>query len=117
MLNKKAQALVEFVLILPVLIMLIFAVIDFGRIFVSQNQLETLLGKVNNISKDNINYDSIYNEISDHSDMAFNLSLDYGEDGYLTIKLEQQLDIITPGLNIFLPNPYTVNAIRVIKYE
>ena len=35
--NKRGQALIEFVLVLPVLLLLIFAFIDFGRIIVCKN--------------------------------------------------------------------------------
>ena len=38
--NRKGQALVEFVLILPVFIFLLFAVYDFGMIFNTKNKLE-----------------------------------------------------------------------------
>ena len=36
--NRKGQALIEFVLILPVLIMLIFGFIDLGRIILENNR-------------------------------------------------------------------------------
>ena len=38
--NRKGQALVEFVLILPILIFILFAIIDFGNIFSTKNTLE-----------------------------------------------------------------------------
>ena len=63
MLDKKGQALIEFVLILPILIMLIFAVIDFGNIFVNKNELESTLGMINDIEKQSITYDNVYNLI------------------------------------------------------
>ena len=31
--NRKGQALVEFVLILPIFIMILFSIVDFGMIF------------------------------------------------------------------------------------
>ena len=39
--NRKGQALIEFVLILPVLLFILFAVIDFGVIFSTINDLES----------------------------------------------------------------------------
>ena len=44
--NKKGQALVEFVLILPVLIFVIFAFIDVSRLMIMKNHLETVLNEV-----------------------------------------------------------------------
>ena len=38
--NNKGQALIEFVLILPVFIFILFAVVDFGIIFNSKSNLE-----------------------------------------------------------------------------
>ena len=46
MMNKRGQALIEFVLILPVLLLLIFAFIDFGRIIVCKNHLEGVMNEV-----------------------------------------------------------------------
>ena len=40
--NRKGQALVEFVLILPLFIMLLFAIIDFGNILNQKSKLENM---------------------------------------------------------------------------
>ena len=42
LMNKKGQALVEFVLILPVFLMILFAVVDFGNLLYRKNQLENV---------------------------------------------------------------------------
>ena len=39
-LNRRGQALVEFILILPIFIMLMFVIIDFGMVFNEKNKLE-----------------------------------------------------------------------------
>ena len=44
--NKKGQALVEFVIILPIFLMLLFIVIDFGKILFSRIELENLSNDV-----------------------------------------------------------------------
>ena len=38
--NRKGQALIEFVLILPVLILILFIIFDFGYIFYSKYELK-----------------------------------------------------------------------------
>ena len=38
--NNKGQALVEFVLILPVFILILFVIVDFGMIISTKNSLE-----------------------------------------------------------------------------
>lgn len=117
MLNKKGQALIEFVLILPILIMLIFTVIDFGNIFVNKNELETALGIVNDIDKNSMTYDNIYNLVNAKRASEITVKLSEIENGYITVTLERKLDIITPGLNLIIGDPYVVSAFRVIKYE
>ena len=50
--NKKAQALVEFVLILPILIMILFSIIDFGNIFVTKSNLENKINDAYQVLKE-----------------------------------------------------------------
>ena len=44
--NKKGQALVEFILILPVLIFIILALVDIGKLNVMKMHLEGVLNNV-----------------------------------------------------------------------
>ena len=45
--NKKGQALVEFILILPILIFIILALVDIGKLNVMKMHLESVLSNVN----------------------------------------------------------------------
>lgn len=117
MLDRKGQALIEFVLILPILIMLIFVVIDFGNIFVNKNELETAVGSLNDIEKNNLTYDYVNKLINKNKKAKIDVSVSNAEDGYITIILERKVDIITPGLNLIIDDPYIVTTQRVIKYE
>lgn len=117
MLDRKGQALVEFVLIVPILIMILFAVIDFGRIFVNRNELETSLGIINDIDKASIDEETVYNEVNKNKTNKINVSISNIEDGYITVTLSRRIDIITPGLNLIISSPYKIEASRVIKYE
>lgn len=38
--NKKGQALIEFVLILPIFLMILFVIVDFGNLLYSKNKLQ-----------------------------------------------------------------------------
>lgn len=115
--NKKGQALVEFILVLPILIMLLFAIIDFGRIFVNKNELETALGYINDIDRDSIDYDAINKAVNQNTKTNIEVTLSNVENGYMTVTLSRKIDIITPGLNLILSSPYKVSTNRVIKYE
>lgn len=115
--NKKAQALIEFILILPVLIMLIFALIDFGRIFVAKNQLESLSTSVIEYLKKE-NEDSDVNKyLSEITDVKTDLEITKKSDKYTSIKLKRSIALITPGLNLILGNDYKAVCERVIINE
>jgi len=117
MLGRKGQALVEFILILPVFIMLLLSVIDFGRIFVNKNELETSLGVINDIDKSIIAEDNIKALVNQNKTNKIDVSISEIENGYYTITLTRQINIITPGLNLVLSSPYEISASRVVKYE
>ena len=108
--NKRGQALIEFVLILPVLLLLIFAFIDFGRIIVCKNHLEGVMNEVTNLNDGDIS-----NYLKKDTD--YQISYDIKIDEYKNITLTTKLDLITPGLKNILKNPYVVKVERSIVYE
>ena len=108
--NKRGQALIEFVLILPVLLLLIFAFIDFGRIIVCKNHLEGVMNEVVNLDDDDIK-----TYLKKDSDYKIDYSIKIDE--YKNITLNTKLDLITPGLKNILKNPYTVKVERSTLYE
>ena len=111
--NRKGQALVEFIIILPVLIYILLAIIDIATIFYTSNRLENKLNDVvdmyeNDEKTSDIN-DSIKKDIK-------NAKLDINEkNNYTEFELSKDVDIITPGLNLIFKNPYKVTARRVVK--
>lgn len=108
--NKHGQALVEFVIILPILLLLIFAFIDLGRIIVCKNHLEGVMSEVASLdSEDALRY------VKNDSD--YNITYNVKIDNYKNITLETKLNLITPGLKNILKNPYTVKVERSIVYE
>lgn len=117
--NNKAQALVEFVLILPVLIIMLFSIIDFGNIYITKSDLDNKISSAYEIIKasTNINslYDDINSEINKDSKSKIAVELEFN-DNYLTIRLKKKINIITPGLNIIVGNPYEAVSERVVKY-
>lgn len=115
--NKKGQALIEFVLVLPVLVMLIFSVIDFGRIFVNKNELETALGYINDIDRESLDYNSLNEVINKNTKDPIIIDIKDENDGYISITLSKKINIITPGLNLILSSPYKISTNRVVKYE
>ena len=95
--NNKGQALVEFIIIIPVLILIILAIFDYSQIIKTRSDLEDMMEEV----VDNDNYKL-------PSDITFNEVISY----YLRKKIE----LLSPFLNIVMDNPYPVEVKRVI-YE
>ena len=106
--NKKGQALIEFILIIPLLLMIVTALIDFGQIIYNKNILES-----------EINYlvDDYNNDLELKTDIK-NALIKVNKKNYQTeIVLSREVNILTPGLNLVLDNPYTSSASRVITDE
>ena len=109
--NKKGQALVEFVLILPILIFMVFASYDFGMIFTKKSALENNSSDIISLYKSGKSIDDIKEmypkiEISDEID-----------NNYHKITLTSNVKVITPGLNRVLGNPYKIMVERYIPNE
>ena len=119
--NNKAQALIEFVLILPILIMFLFSIIDFGNIYVSKSHLENKLNDVYDFLKESKSLSNVYDEVitfvnkDEKNRIGVELTTE-SENDYLKIALVSEIQTITPGLNLILGSPYEVRCERVIKY-
>jgi len=106
--NRKGQALVEFVLILPIFLLILFAVVDFGMILSKKNELE-------NVSVDVVSMVNNKDNIEDIKMLYPDLVIDVDSDSrYTTIRIYKSIDVMTPGLNLVLGDPYEVMVERVI---
>ena len=106
--NRKGQALVEFVLILPIFIMILFSIVDFGMIFNKKNELENISVDVVNMLNKDIPLEEIKSE---YADIDIEISSD---DKYKNVVISDKIDILTPGLNRILGNPYEIKVERKI---
>lgn len=109
--NNKGQALVEFVLILPVLIFIVFAVIDFGMIYSGKSNLENDSTDIIYLFKDGTTIDEIRDMYSDN---IINVST---SENYYKFRISSSVNLITPGLNRILGNPYIFSVERIVPYE
>ena len=109
--NRKGQALIEFVLILPVFLFLIFAVYDFGMIFNKKNILKNTSTDIVELYKSGKTLDEI-TVIYPELELTIISDNDYDE-----IKINDKVKIITPGLNRIMGNPYVVEVKRYIPHE
>ena len=113
--NKRGQALVEFVMILPVLLVLVFCVVDFGRVISLKNELENKVSDVVTFYEAGSDISEIRSKISQSDDKII---VDISTNGeYATINLSKKINPITPGLNRIRNDVFNVKATRVIKNE
>ena len=109
--NSKGQALVEFIIVLPILLLIIMAIIDFGNIFTKKYSLENDIDVISNMYKEE-KYDSINKYVKDKD-----LSILYErEDGFVIINLSKNVKVNTPILNNILGKNYKIETSKTI-YE
>ena len=100
--NRKGQALIEFILVLPIFLMLILAVFDYVKIMQTKYKLESIMEDV--ILDNNTNLDN---------NIILNIEIN---SNIITYKLNENIDITSPILSVILKNPYNVEITRSI-YE
>jgi len=113
--NKKGQALVEFILVLPMLILLVFALFDIGRIVLAKNHLENVMSDCVDMASANKSLDEIRSYVQSDNDYKITLSTIGGT--YDVLKLETKIDLLTPGIKRILSNPYKVSLERRLINE
>lgn len=108
--NNKGQALVEFVLILPIFIFLLFTAIDFGIIFNEKNKLE-------NDSLDIINLYNKGTSLEELNTLYKNTIININDDtDYYKIFIGRNIKLRTPGLGKIIGSPYEIKVERVVPY-
>ena len=109
--KNKGQALVEFILVIPIFVFLLIGLLDIGNILYQKYTLETHLDEVTNYYRE-AKLDKI-NELAKNEDF----SVSYRQvDDELEIILEKNCKVQTPGLNNILGDTYLITTKRVI-YE
>ena len=111
--NSKGQALVEFVIILPIILMILFIIIDFSNIFYQKNHLESILNDVVEYKENGKSNSYIKDKVNDSS-----ISISYKKiDDSLDIKITKKVNLITPFSSLFFDNPFVIKTERMILYE
>lgn len=110
--NNKGQALVEFVILIPVLVILIFSVFDLGNIIFHKYQLSNDLDYIS---------DLYIEEKKDEIDKYVNnRKIKYqikNNNSKINIIVSQSVKINSPGLNLVLGNYYDISVERMIYHE
>ena len=116
-LNKKGQALVEFVLVLPILVLILSAAIDIGKIIYTKNNLQNKLDEAIELLQNDESYDNTVASINASSSTPVYLNVVYKEDNYIIVKVSSNINIMTPIMNSILDNPYQVIEKRKVYYN
>jgi lipopolysaccharide/colanic/teichoic acid biosynthesis glycosyltransferase len=114
---NKGQALIEFVLILPILLLLILGIIDFGSIIYEKTRLENIMSEAVTLVNDKkLPVSDVEKKLEQNYNINLTLTINHRVDDTKII-LKRKIDIMTPGLGIAIDDPYTVEVTRVINNE
>ena len=111
--NKKAQALVEFVLVLPIIIMILLVIIDFASIFYNKNHLEGILNDIVSSYDVSLTKDKM-DKIINNDNITYSISK---EQDLVTIELIQNVSLLTPFSNLIFSDPFEIKTSRTLIYE
>jgi Flp pilus assembly protein TadG len=114
--SNKGQALLEFILILPIFLMLFLGMFDFGRILYEKNRLENIMGDVVDMHLNNKTTEQINNFL----ELSYSNKITYVnkvEGKNKVLILNTMVNIFTPGLDVIIAKPYKVETRRVIYNE
>lgn len=110
--NNKGQALVEFVILIPVLMLLILSIFDLGNIILKkyklENELDTIINYYNNNDEQLMNSYASMKDISIKKERKNNNMID--------IKVSYEVNFNTPVLNKIMGENYQIETSRIV-YE
>ena len=108
--NNKGQALVEFIIILPVFLLIVLAVIDFGNIISKKYSLENNLDTVSDMYIAGKNTDSYLNDIGATMDIK-------NDNEFTTITLKKNIKVASPLVNVIIGKSYNIEVSKSIYGE
>lgn len=98
--DKKGQALVEFIIIVPFLILILMAVIDYARIIETRISMEAMLEDIIIDEDYKLESSYTYHEESQGEEKSYYLG--------------KKIDIYSPFLSLVVDNPYQIMVKRTI---
>lgn len=108
--NKKGQALVEFVIILPVLLLIVISMVDFGNLLYQKYQLEQNLEYVSDLY--------LANDTNALEQEKQRLNIKTEEDGkYVKLTIEKEAKLSSPILRRVLGENYVIATSRKLYQD
>ncbi|MEA1961385.1 MAG: TadE family protein [Bacillota bacterium] len=124
--NQQGQALVELALVLPVLLMILMGIIEFGRVFGASmvlNSLSREAARYGVVGYDDLQIHALVTERRtwlDDEKLVVVISPVNGERDKgdpLQVQIDYSLDLITPIVGDILPNPVPLSAQCIMRME
>ena len=110
--NKKGQALVEFILILPIVLILIFTTVDIFNLVLAKNELENKVSdQIKLLTSKKINIDTFKNSFNKDYEVITTKDKEY-----LSINISKNYSWISPITKLFL-DENKIKTKRVIPNE
>lgn len=107
--NNKGQALVEFIIILPIFLLLIISMIDFGNIIYKKYLLENDIDIISSMYESN-DLDNINKYIND-KEIVLNYDI---ESDFTIIKISKNIKVISPALNLIFGKSYELSTKKYV---
>lgn len=113
--KRNGQALIEFVLILPVLILLLLGGIDLGRIIIRKSELENHVSDQITIWKQQKLPINNLKESLENKNISVNI-IKNETTSFLTVEVKEKVTWLTPIIGNILDS-YSIKVKRVVPYE
>lgn len=110
--NRKGQALIEFVLVLPVLILILFVIVDFGNIFHTKFELQNQSADIIRLIQNGNNEEEIMQTYS-----KLNVDIKEYKENYKKVTITKKVALITPIMDRILGSSYNVEVERILPNE
>ncbi|MGQ9824605.1 MAG: TadE/TadG family type IV pilus assembly protein [Desulfotomaculales bacterium] len=122
--REKGQALVELALLLPVLLLLLGGIVEFGRIFhaylvITSASREGVRSAVVGEPYEEVRAKVFASAATlDEDRLAFSLDPeDYGRGDMLTVTVTYNVDLIFPFFGAVIPDPFPLRAATTMRVE
>lgn len=124
--DKRGQALVELALVLPLLILLIMGMMEFGRIFHSyllitnasrEGARTGIIGETDTGIKTRVKDVAVSLGLTDPQITITPAQSSRVRGVPLTVKVDYSVNLITPVLDVVVPNPFPLSATTTMRVE
>lgn len=122
--QEKGQALLEMALILPVLLLILGGIMEFGRIFHAdlvitgasrEGARAAVVGEPHETVRDKVLAAA---PSLDEGELNVSLSpQDYSRGDMLTVTVSYHVDLVVPFISALLPDPFPVQAATTMRVE